>query len=152
VESVNKSQKSVLFNKIYNYFGGQLKGKTIALWGLSFKPETDDMREAPSLVLIEKLIAEGATVSAYDPIAMHEAQRILGDKIKYCKDMNEALIGADALAIVTEWSEFRLPNFRVMARLMNNKVIFDGRNILDVEQLAEFGYSYYSIGKKPIIQ
>lgn len=152
VESVNKSQKSVLFNKIYNYFGGQLKGKTIALWGLSFKPETDDMREAPSLVLIEKLIAEGATVSAYDPIAMHEAQRILGDKIKYCKDMNEALIGADALAIVTEWSEFRLPNFRVMARLMNNKVIFDGRNILDVEQLAEFGYSYFSIGKKPIIQ
>jgi len=152
VESVNKYQKSVLFNKIYNYFGGNLKGKTIALWGLSFKPETDDMREAPSLVLIDKLIAEGATVSAYDPIAMHEAQRILGDKIKYCKDMNEALIGADALAIVTEWSEFRLPNFRVMARLMNNKVIFDGRNILDVDQLVELGYSYYSIGKNPIVQ
>ncbi len=152
VESVNKYQKSVLYNKIYNYFGGQLKGKNIALWGLSFKPETDDMREAPSLVLIDKLIAEGASVSAYDPIAMHEAQRILGNKIKYCKDMNEALIGADALAIVTEWSEFRLPNFRVMARLMNNKVIFDGRNILDVEQLVEMGYSYFSIGKKPITQ
>lgn len=151
VESVNKHQKTVLYNKIYNHFDGKLEGKTIALWGLSFKPETDDMREAPSLVLIEKLLEKGAVVNAYDPIAMHETQRILGDKIKYCKDMNEALIGADALAIVTEWSEFRLPNFKVMAKLMTGNVVFDGRNILDVEQLTENGFTYYSIGKQPVI-
>lgn len=151
VESVNKYQKTVLYNKIYNHFEGKLEGKTIALWGLSFKPETDDMREAPSLVLIEKLLEKGAVVNAYDPIAMHETQRILGNKIKYCKDMNEALIGADALAIVTEWSEFRLPNFKVMAKLMTGNVVFDGRNILDVEQLTENGFTYYSIGKQPVI-
>lgn len=152
VEEVNKFQKTVLYNKIFKYFNGDLKGKTIAIWGLSFKPETDDMREAPSLVLIEKLIEKGAIINAYDPIAMHEAQRLLGVKVKFCKDMYETLIGADALAIVTEWSEFRLPNFRVMEKLMKKKVVFDGRNILDVEQLTELGYSYFSIGKKPIIQ
>ena len=152
VEDVNKYQKTVLYNKIYNYFDGDLKGKTIAIWGLSFKPETDDMREAPSLVLIEQLMEKGVKINVYDPIAMHEAQRILGDKVKFCKDMYEALIGADTLAIVTEWSEFRLPNFRVMEKLMNNKVVFDGRNILDVEQLIELGYTYFSIGRKPIIQ
>ena len=151
VEEVNKFQKTVLFNKISNYFGGNLKGKNIAVWGLSFKPETDDMREAPSIVLIEQLIEQGATVQAYDPIAMHEAQRILGDKIKYCKDMYETLIGADALAVVTEWSEFRLPNYKVIEKLMNNKAIFDGRNILDQEQLTEFGFQYFSIGRKAII-
>jgi UDPglucose 6-dehydrogenase len=150
VEDANKYQKTVLFDKISSHFKGDLKGKTIAIWGLSFKPETDDMREAPSLVLIKSLLDNGAIVSAYDPIAMHETQRILGDKIKYCKDMYEALIGADALAVVTEWSEFRLPNFKVMERLMNNKVLFDGRNIFDVEQLIEYGYMYYSIGRQPI--
>lgn len=149
VEAVNKHQKTVLFHKLYNYYGGDLKGKTIAMWGLSFKPETDDMREAPSLALIEKLLEAGANVQAYDPIAMHESQRILGDKIKYCKDMYEALIGADALAVVTEWSEFRLPNFKVMAKLMNDKVLFDGRNIFDTEQLLEFDFKYFSIGKQP---
>jgi len=127
-----------------------LKGKTIAIWGLSFKPETDDMREAPSLVLINSLLENGVTVNAYDPIAMHETKRILGDKIKYCKDMYETLIGADALAVVTEWSEFRLPNFKVMDKLMNDKVIFDGRNIFDMDQLEDFNFHYYSIGKKPI--
>jgi UDPglucose 6-dehydrogenase len=150
VESVNKFQKTVLYNKIYNYFDGELAGKTVAIWGLSFKPETDDMREAPSLVLIEKLLDKGVTVNVYDPIAMHEAKRTLGDKVKYCKDMNEALIGVDALAVVTEWSEFRLPNFKVMAKLMNAKVVFDGRNILDVEQMIENGFKYFSIGRKPI--
>lgn len=150
VEEVNNYQKTVLFNKISDYFKGDLAGKTIAIWGLSFKPETDDMREAPSVVLINQLLEKGAIVCAYDPIAMHEAQRILGDKIKYCKDMYETLIGADALAVVTEWSEFRLPNFKVMEKLMNEKVLFDGRNIFDVEQLIEFGYKYYSIGKQPI--
>lgn len=150
VEEVNKHQKTVLYNKIFNHFDGKLAGKTIALWGLSFKPETDDMREAPSLVLIESLLAHGAIVTAYDPIAMHETQRILGDKIKYCKDMYEAIIGADALAVVTEWSEFRLPNFKVMERLMNEKVLFDGRNIFDLEQIEEFGFQYHSIGRKSI--
>jgi UDPglucose 6-dehydrogenase len=150
VEAVNKHQKTVLHNKIYKYFEGKLEGKIIAVWGLSFKPETDDMREAPSLVLIDKLLEKGAVINVYDPIATHEAQRILGEKVKYCKDMYEALIDADALAIVTEWSEFRLPNFGVMAKLMKNKLIFDGRNILDTEQITEYGYTYYSIGRKVI--
>jgi UDPglucose 6-dehydrogenase len=150
VEEVNNYQKKVLFNKISSYFDGNVAGKTIAIWGLSFKPETDDMREAPSVVLINKLVEKGAIVAAYDPIAMHEAERILGDKVKYCKDMYETLIGADALAVVTEWSEFRMPNFKVMEKLMGNKVIFDGRNIFDVEQVIEYGYKYFSIGKQPI--
>jgi len=150
VEEVNKYQKTVLFNKINSHFEGNLAGKTIAIWGLSFKPETDDMREAPSLVLISQLLEHGANVQAYDPIASHEAQRILGDAIKYSKDMYEALIGVDALAVVTEWSEFRMPNFKVMEKLMGNKVIFDGRNVLDIEQIIEFGFKYHSIGKQPI--
>jgi len=150
VEDVNNYQKTILFNKISTYFNGDLSGKTIAIWGLSFKPETDDMREAPSLVLIDQLIEQGVTVCAYDPIAMPETKRILGDKIRYCKDMYETLIGADALAVVTEWNEFRLPNFKVMEKLMNNKVLFDGRNIFDVEQLIEFNYKYFSIGKQPV--
>jgi UDPglucose 6-dehydrogenase len=150
VEEVNNYQKTVLFNKISTYFNGELAGKTIAIWGLSFKPETDDMREAPSVVLINQLVEQGVTVCAYDPIAMDEAKRILGNKIKYCKDLYETLIGADALAVVTEWNEFRLPNFKVMEKLMNDKVLFDGRNIFDVEQLVEYGFKYYSIGKQPI--
>jgi len=150
VEDANDYQKTVLFDKINKYFGGNLKGKTIAIWGLSFKPETDDMREAPSLVLIKSLLENGVTINAYDPIAMHETQRILGDKIKYCKDMYEALIGADALAVVTEWSEFRLPNFKVMERLMNDKILFDGRNIFDLEQIEEYGFTYFSIGRRPL--
>lgn len=150
VEEVNYNQKNVLYNKIYKHFKGELEGKTIAIWGLSFKPETDDMREAPSLVLIDKLLEKGVTVCAYDPIAMHEAERVLGNKIKYCKDMYEALIGADALAVVTEWSEFRLPNFKVMAKLMNEKVLFDGRNIFDLDEIDDFDFVYYSIGRKPM--
>ena len=144
VEDANDYQKTVLFEKINTHFEGKLKGKTIAIWGLSFKPETDDMREAPSLVLIRSLLAQGVIVKAYDPIAMHETERIMGDKIIYCKDMYEALIGVDALAVVTEWSEFRLPNFMVMEKLMNQKVLFDGRNIFDIEQLMDFKFQYYS--------
>ncbi|WP_320112985.1 UDP-glucose/GDP-mannose dehydrogenase family protein [Draconibacterium orientale] len=148
VEKVNYRQKEVLFNKLYKRFDGNLKGKKFAMWGLSFKPKTDDMREAPSLVIIEKLLEAGASVVGYDPVAMHEAERILGDKISYAKDEYDALIDADALILVTEWSEFRLPNFRVMEKLLKNKIIFDGRNIYDPEELAELGFEYFAIGRK----
>ncbi len=147
VEDVNQNQKSVLFNKISNYFNGDLKGKHIAIWGLSFKPETDDMREAPSVTIINKLLENDAEVTAYDPIAMHEAKRIFGDRINFAKDMYETLIGTDALTVITEWSEFRLPNFKVMEKLMKNKVLFDGRNIFDIDQVEEFGFRYFGIGR-----
>ncbi|MDX8339966.1 UDP-glucose/GDP-mannose dehydrogenase family protein [Draconibacterium sp. IB214405] len=148
VEKVNYRQKEVLFNKLYKRFDGDLKGKKFAMWGLAFKPKTDDMREAPALVIIEKLLEAGATVVGYDPVAMHEAERILDDKISYAKDEYDALIDADALILVTEWSEFRLPNFRVMEKLLKNKIIFDGRNIYDPEELAELDFEYFAIGRK----
>ena len=148
VESVNEDQKSVLFDKVSKHFGGQLKGLKIALWGLSFKPKTDDMREAPSLVIIEKLLAAGCTVTAYDPVAMPEAKHTLGDSITYAKDEFDALIDADALLIVTEWPEFRVPNFAVVSRLMKQKAIFDGRNIYDAKELKELGFVYHCIGIK----
>lgn len=148
VESVNYRQKSVLFNKIKKHFNGDLKGKKFAMWGLAFKPKTDDMREAPSLVIIDKLLAEGASVVAYDPVAMEEGKRILGDKITFANDEYEAVIDADALVLVTEWSEFRVPNFRVLQKLLKNKLIFDGRNIYDPEELAELSFDYYSIGRQ----
>lgn len=147
VESVNYRQKSVLVEKIKSHFGKNLKGKQFGLWGLAFKPKTDDMREAPSLVIIEQLKALGATVRAYDPVAMEETKRILGDKIEYAKDEYDAIIDADALIVVTEWSEFRMPNFRILEKLMNNKAIFDGRNIYDPEEMGEQGFTYYSIGR-----
>jgi UDPglucose 6-dehydrogenase len=148
VESVNDDQKSVLFDKVSRHFGGQLRGLKIALWGLSFKPKTDDMREAPSLVIIEKLLAAGCTVTAYDPVAMKEAAHTLGSTITYAKDEFEALIDADALLIVTEWPEFRVPNFAVVSRLMKQKAIFDGRNIYDAKELKELGFVYHCIGIK----
>ena len=151
VEEVNEYQKTVLFKKISEHYKGNLKDKTIAIWGLSFKPQTDDMREAPSLTLIEELLQHKAKVKTYDPVAMEEAKRKLGDKINYFNDQYEAIIDADALVIITEWSEFRLPNFKIMERLMKNKVIFDGRNIFELNDMEEFGYSYYSIGRKNII-
>ena len=151
VEAVNYRQKAVLFSKIFNHFKGDLKGKKIAVWGLAFKPKTDDMREAPSLVIIEKLLEAGASVVAYDPVAMHEAQRILGDRISYSKDEYGACVDADALVLVTEWSEFRAPDFKVLQKLLKNKLIFDGRNIYDPSELAELGFSYYAIGRKPVI-
>lgn len=148
VEDVNDDQKLVLFNKISKHFNGQLKGKTIALWGLSFKPKTDDMREAPSLVIIEKLLHAGATVNAYDPIAMHETQKIIGEQVEYVKKPETALIEADALVIATEWAEFRSPDFMVIKKLMKQPVIFDGRNIYDIDEMQELGFTYYGIGVK----
>ncbi len=146
VEEVNDSQKEVLFNKVRTHFNNDLKGKTFALWGLSFKPKTDDMREAPSLVIIEKLLKAGASVVAYDPVAMHEAQRILGDTISYCTDMYDTLNKADALLVVTEWPEFRVPDFDEVNKRLNKKVLFDGRNIFDANDMKKLGYDYYCIG------
>jgi UDPglucose 6-dehydrogenase len=150
VEEINGDQKNVLFNKISSCFGNDLHGKTIALWGLSFKPGTDDMREAPSLVLIRKLLESGARVRAYDPVAMDEARRILGDSIEFVEDMYEAAIAADALAVVTEWNEFRLPNYRILSRLLSKHMIFDGRNVLDPGEVSEYGFVYHSIGRQSV--
>lgn len=148
VEAVNDNQKSVLYNKISSHFNADLKGKTFAIWGLSFKPKTDDMREAPSLVIIEKLLAAGANVRAHDPIAMHEAKHTLKDTITYCNKQEEALQDADALLIVTEWPEFRSPDFEEIKSKLKSPVIFDGRNIYDAVELRELGFTYYGIGIK----
>lgn len=146
VEEVNERQKSILFEKLHRHFNGNLKGKRIALWGLAFKPETDDMREAPALVLIEKLLEAGASVSVFDPIAMDECRRRLGDKVEYAADMYDAVVDADALMLVTEWNQFRLPSLPVLERTMKGRVILDGRNIYDAEELKSHGFSYYKIG------
>jgi len=147
VEQVNDAQKSVLYNKINAYFGGKLEGKTIAFWGLSFKPNTDDMREAPSVVIANLLTSAGAHVRAYDPVAMEEAKHQLGDSITYCASAEEAAQGADALALITEWTEFRVPDWDKVAEAMNGKVLFDGRNLYRRETLAEIGFDYYGIGQ-----
>ena len=146
VEEVNENQKEVLFSKVKTHFNGDLKGKTFALWGLSFKPKTDDMREAPSLVIIEKLLKAGANVIAYDPVAMHEAERMIGKTITYATDMYDTLNNADGLLIVTEWPEFRVPDFDEVNKRLKEKVIFDGRNIFDHQDMKKLGYSYYCIG------
>jgi len=146
VEAVNQDQKSVLFQKVYNYFKGDLKDKNIAVWGLSFKPQTDDMREAPSVLIIKKLLKEGAKVKAYDPVAMKEAEHQLGDTITYAADQYEALIDADCLLLVTEWSEFKFPNFKIVKKLLNKPVIFDGRNIYEVAEMQRQGFEYFCIG------
>lgn len=150
VEDVNDSQKEILFTKLKKQFNGSLKGMTIGIWGLSFKPQTDDMREAPSLVLIEKLLEAGCKVKAYDPVAMDESKRILGDSIIYAQDPYEAVIDADALMLVTEWTEFRFPNWTVIKRLIKNPVILDGRNIYDRNELEKLGFSYHAIGVKTV--
>ena len=147
VEEVNNDQKSVLFNKINAYFGGNLKGKTIAFWGLSFKPNTDDMREAPSIVIARLLINAGAQVRVYDPVAMEEAHRDLGDSVVYCKDEMEAVQGADALALITEWSEFRVPDWEKIGDALNTKVLFDGRNLYRADLVSSYGFDYYGIGQ-----
>jgi len=152
VEHVNEKQKEVLFDKIITYFEGNVIGKKIALWGLSFKPNTDDMREAPSLVIIKKLLEQGAKIYAYDPVAMHETKRIIGDIITYCNEPYECLNNAEALIVATEWQEFRMPNFEIMAKIMKRKVIFDGRNIYETQDMLDNGFDYFGIGKKPIIQ
>jgi UDPglucose 6-dehydrogenase len=138
-----------MFSKLRNYFG-DMSGKHIALWGLSFKPKTDDMREAPSLVLIEQLLNAGATVTAYDPVAMHEAQRILGNKIEFADEQYKALQKADALVIVTEWPEFRSPDFTRISELLRNQAVFDGRNIYEPEEMRSLGYHYECIGREII--
>jgi UDPglucose 6-dehydrogenase len=149
VEDVNDDQKSVLFNKVKNYFNGDLAGKQIGIWGLSFKPQTDDMREAPSIVIIENLLEAGAHVKAYDPVAMHEAEiRHFGNKIEYAKDQYDALIDADAMLVITEWAEFKFPNFNVVKKLLRTPAIFDGRNIYDIPEMEERGFDYFCIGVK----
>lgn len=147
VEEVNETQKSLLFEKLEKIFNGDLEGKTIALWGLAFKPGTDDMREAPALVLIEKLRKAGCVVRAYDPAAMGESKRRIGDTIFYACDMYDALLDTDALMLVTEWKEFRLPAWGVVKKTMKQPVILDGRNIYDVKELQDLGFVYHCIGK-----
>lgn len=148
VEDVNNDQKEVVFNKISKHFNGNLKGLKFGIWGLSFKPNTDDMREAPSLVVIEKLIAAGAKVKVYDPVAMEETKRKIGDIVEYAPDMYDAVIEADAFVLMTEWSEFRMPNHNILSKLMKQKVVFDGRNIYDPQEMRENGFVYYGIGRK----
>ena len=148
VERVNEKQKSVLFDKLQKaYQGEDLKGKTIAMWGLSFKPETDDMRESTALVMIDKLLDAGCHIRVYDPIAMDECRRRIGDKVTYCRDMYDAVLEADALLLLTEWKEFRLPTWGVIKKAMHRPLVIDGRNIFDVEELDENGFEYHCIGK-----
>ncbi len=146
VEAVNNRQKKVLYTKVLRYFKGQLEGKTIALWGLSFKPNTDDMREAPALVFIEKMLEQGVKIKAYDPVAMEESKRRIGDVVEYGENQYDILREADALVVITEWSDFRLPDLDKMALLMNNKAIFDGRNIYNPQELLSLGWYYEAIG------
>ena len=148
VEEVNERQKSVLFQKLSSHFGGDLKGKTVALWGLAFKAETDDMREATSLVIIRQLLDAGCEVRVFDPVAMNECRRRLGDAVTYAKDMYDAALGADALLLLTEWKQFRLPSWEVVRRTMNQPVVFDGRNIYDPEELRAGGFHCSSIGRQ----
>ena len=148
VERVNERQKSILFEKLQKAFEGQsLKGKTIAMWGLSFKPETDDMRESTALVMINLLLDAGCTVRAYDPVAMTECKRRIGETVTYCNDMYDAVLDADALLLLTEWKEFRLPTWAVIKKAMKRPLVIDGRNIFDAEDLEENGFEYHCIGK-----
>ena len=148
VEEVNENQKTILFRKLQKIYNNDLKNKKIAIWGLAFKPNTDDMREAPALVLIEKLTEAGCSITAYDPVAMKEAKRRVGDKINYAENMYDALKDADALLLVTEWTEFRFPNWKEIKNLMKNPLIIDGRNIYDENELKKNSIAYYCIGKK----
>jgi len=146
VEDVNEIQKSILFSKAEKYFDTDLKGKTFGIWGLSFKPQTDDMREAPSLVVIENLLRAGAKVRAYDPVAMKEAKRMLGDKIEYAQEQYEVLKDVDGLFLITEWPEFKFPDFNKVKNLMKKHVIFDGRNVYDPNEMKALGFDYFGIG------
>ena len=148
VEAVNETQKEIVADKLKEALGAELTGKVVALWGLAFKPETDDMREAPALVIIDKLLEAGATVRAFDPIAMDEARRKIGNKITYCNNIYEAAEGADAIALATEWKQFRLPDWNAIRKTMRGNLIVDGRNIYDQNELADKGFRYTRIGKK----
>ena len=147
VEAVNESQKTVLFNKLQKHFSNDLKGKTIAVWGLAFKPETDDIREAPSLILIKEILAAGGDVKVYDPIAMNEVKKEYGDSVYYAKDIYDASVEADAIMVVTEWKEFRLPSWKAISKLVKSPIVLDGRNIYEKSDLEENGFVYYSIGR-----
>ena len=147
VDELNTRQKSVLVPKIRKHFDGKLKGKTIAVWGLAFKPRTDDMREAPSIAIINELLSEGVDLQVHDPVAIKEARKILGRKVKYCEKPYDALENADALVLVTEWAEFRNPDFKRMKRRMRGAAIFDGRNIYTPKTMKDMGFEYYGIGQ-----
>lgn len=148
VERVNDRQKNIVFEKLSTAFGGELKGKVVALWGLAFKPETDDMREAPSLVVIERLLSAGATVRVFDPVAMNECKRRIGDKVTYCADIYDAATGADAVALMTEWMQFRMPAWNKIQEVMRDNVVVDGRNIYDYDDMVSLGFRFSKIGKK----
>ncbi|MCB9241659.1 MAG: UDP-glucose/GDP-mannose dehydrogenase family protein [Flavobacteriales bacterium] len=150
VEKVNEEQKTYLIPKIKAYFNGDVSGKHFAIWGLSFKPNTDDIREAPALYLIDELVASGATVTTFDPEAMENVKGVIGNKVAYAETMYDALDGADALIIATEWAEFRNPNFDRIGDALKSKIIFDGRNVFGSEKMKELGYIYFSIGRQPI--
>lgn len=150
VMEVNEKQKTVLVDKVLKYYKGDIKGKHFALWGLAFKPETDDIREAPALYIIDELVKNGATVSVFDPEAMANVKNVIGDKVSYAKNQYEALEGADALLIATEWSVFRNPDFDKIDNILKNKIVFDGRNLYDLQKMIDLGYYYNSIGRKLI--
>jgi len=147
VEQVNENQKGILFRKFNKFFNGDIEGKTVAVWGLSFKPETDDVRDAPALQLINSLIESSVNVRGYDPAAMSEAKKQLGDKIYYAKDIYDAADGVDALIVPTEWKEFRLPNWGILKKIMRTHLVIDGRNIYNKEELVSFGFEYKGIGQ-----
>jgi UDPglucose 6-dehydrogenase len=150
VMQINEKQKVILADKVKKYFNGNIQGKKFALWGLAFKPDTDDVREAPSLYIIRELLAGGATISAFDPEATENVKKLIGDSISYAADPYEALNGADALLIATEWSLVRTPDFEQMKQLMRNRVIFDGRNLYDLQRMIELGFYYNSIGRETV--
>lgn len=146
VQQVNEEQKGILFEKLARHYNGNLEGRTVSLWGLAFKPETDDVREAPSLVLIERLLNAGCKIKVYDPIAMESCRSVVGDRVTYCRDMYEATIDSEALMLITEWKEFRVPSLDVLKATMLTPLVLDGRNIYDREEMEEHGFTYYKIG------
>ena len=148
--AVNDAQKTILMPRVRDYFKGNLRGKTFAMWGLSFKPHTDDIREAPALYNIDELLKAGAIIKAHDPESMDNVKGILGNKIQYCNTPYDAAENADAIFIATEWPEFRAPDFEKLSSILTRKVIFDGRNLYDLPLMKELGYTYYSIGRETI--
>ena len=146
VEDVNENQKTILYDKLLKHFDGKLTAKIISIWGLSFKPETDDIRESPAIVLIHLLLKAGCLIRVYDPVAMSECKKIMGDVVTYCIDKYECVVDADALLVVTEWKEFRIPSWDILNKVMNTPLIIDGRNIYDKQEMKEYGFQYYSIG------
>ena len=151
VEEINAVQKTIIVPKIENYFEGNLKGKTFGIWGLAFKPNTDDIREAPAIYVIEELLKKGAKIKSFDPEGMENMKTIFGNKIEFCENQYDAISGADALIIATEWSVFRAPDFDKMKSLLKNPVIFDGRNLFELDSIEAKGFDYISIGRKQIV-